>query len=81
MLQSVSVRGDNEVYFGVGSVYDRHEVGPKYMGLFDSRGREYDYCAGVRPVISLKSEITEKEVPKIADRTEETWDFPINIPI
>ena len=43
--------------------------------LFLSRGNEVVGWAGVRPVVSLKSNITENEVPKIADKTEETWDF------
>ena len=44
--------------------------------LFGSAdGSERDICCGVRPVIYLKSEITEKEVPRISDKTEETWNF------
>ena len=44
-------------------------------GLFDSGGGEDGGWAGVRPVVSLKSNITENEVPKIANKTEETWNF------
>ncbi len=77
---------------GVGANSDYANFGPGMVcavggvsragtgNLFYSDGYEDDDCAGVRPVISLKSEIIEKEVPKIADRTEETWDFPIHLP-
>lgn len=43
--------------------------------MFYSYGYEYEYCAGVRPVVSLKSGITEKEVPRIGNKTEERWNF------
>lgn len=63
-------------YFGPGVV--GAEDGVTFAGagnLFDSYGSERVLWAGVRPVVSLKSNITENEVPKIADKTEETWDF------
>ncbi len=63
-------------YFGPGMVVAEDGVtgaGTDY--LFGSCGYEYGAWAGVRPVVSLKSNITENEVPKIADKTEETWDF------
>ena len=41
--------------------------------MFYSDGDEYDRCAAVRPVVSLKSNVTNTQVPKIADKTEETW--------
>ena len=42
-------------------------------GMFGSSGREDDRRAAVRPVVSLKSNVTNTQVPKIADKTEETW--------
>ncbi len=73
--RGVFARSDG-AYFGPGLVSTEDGVtsaGTYY--LFDSLGGGYGICAGVRPVVSLKSNITENEVPKIADKTEETWDF------
>lgn len=53
-------------------------VGSAYAGtyaVFGSYGDERERCAGVRPVVSLKSGITEKEVPRIGNKTEERWNF------
>ena len=44
-----------------------------YWNMFYSDGRENDGRAAVRPVVSLKSNVTNTQVPKIADKTEETW--------
>ena len=41
--------------------------------LFYSRGVEYDYFYGVRPVVTLKSEITKDNVKILAEQTEPTW--------
>ena len=41
--------------------------------MFYSVGYEHDGCAAVRPVVSLKSNVTNTPNPKIADKTEETW--------
>ena len=41
--------------------------------VFYSNGRERDNCAAVRPVVSLKSNVTNAQVPKITDKTEEIW--------
>lgn len=63
-------------FFGPGVVYDGG--GRVYAGTFNmfySGGYEYGDCAGVRPVVSLKSGITEKEVPRIGNKTEERWNF------
>ena len=41
--------------------------------MFDSRGFE-NYCGcAVRPVVSLKSNVTNSQVQKITDKTEDTW--------
>ena len=59
---------------GVNGDEDGGGVGVGSYRLFDSdNGGGYDGSYGVRPVICLKSEITEKEVPRISDRTEVTW--------
>ncbi len=61
--------------FCVGEVYeDVSEVRVDSSSLFYSdNGRENDRYFYVRPVICLKSDITENEIPRIADKTEETW--------
>ena len=67
--------GSGGARFCVGGVYEGGDVvAVGSYHLFGSDGGYEDdrYC-GVRPVICLKSNITEKEVPRIADRTEETW--------
>lgn len=66
--------GSVYAYFGPGIVYflDGVTMASIGNGTFISYGDEDD-CSGiaaVRPVVSLKSEITKNEVPKIADRTE-----------
>ena len=42
-------------------------------GMFDSRGNENRGGFAVRPVVSLKSNVTNSQVPKITDKTETTW--------
>ena len=41
--------------------------------MFFSDGSEDDYGFAVRPVVSLKSNVTNSQVPKITDKTETTW--------
>ena len=41
--------------------------------MFYSRGGEYYIGFAVRPVVSLKSNVTNSQVPKITDKTETTW--------
>ena len=41
--------------------------------MFNSNGRENYYGFAVRPVVSLKSNVTNSQVPKITDKTEDTW--------
>ncbi len=76
-LASRGVNANSDIAgFGPGVVGDGDgsvRAGTGYM--FNSRGFEYEHCAGVRPVVSLKSAITEKEVPRIGDKTEERWNF------
>ncbi len=69
--------GSDYAYFSVGVVIKgTYGVYMHSYALFYSNdGRERDYYYGVRPVILLKSSVTEKEIPKVADKTEETWNF------
>ena len=43
------------------------------LRMFDSNGSEYSDGFAVRPVVSLKSNVTNSQVPKITDKTEDTW--------
>ena len=44
-----------------------------YSGVFYSDGREFEYYRAVRPVVSLKSDVTTDTIPKIADQEEQDW--------
>ena len=68
--------GSNDAYFCLSKAHI--EDGVLYAGtrngtMFDSDGNEYHDYAAVRPVVSLKSNVTNTQVPKIADKTEEIW--------
>lgn len=41
--------------------------------MFDSVGLERNNGCAVRPVVSLKSNVTNSQVQKITDKTETTW--------
>ena len=41
--------------------------------MFDSIGDEYYNGFAVRPVVSLKSSVTNTQVQKTTDKTEDTW--------
>lgn len=43
-------------------------------GLFDSLGGEFGSCYGVRPVVSLKSDVTIEDIQKIGEQQEPTWE-------
>ena len=43
--------------------------------LFYSNGYEYDVGFAVRPVVILKSNVTEDSIHKIQDQTEEEWNY------
>lgn len=43
--------------------------------LFYSNGYEYDVGFAVRPVVILKSNVTEDSIHKIEDQTEEEWNY------
>ena len=51
-------------------------------GVFNSDGNEYEGCNAVRPVVSLKSDVTTDTIPKIADQEEQDWsEFPGFLPL
>ena len=41
--------------------------------LFYSGGEKSHNLAGIRPVVSLKSDVSYEEIEKIEPQTEETW--------
>ena len=43
------------------------------FNMFRSNGDEYYYGYAVRPVVSLKSDVTTDTIPKIADQEEQDW--------
>ncbi len=63
--------------FCVGGVFEDKDVAriDSSVLFYSSGGYERGTYYGIRPVISLKSSVTEKEIPKVADKTEETWNF------
>ena len=58
-------------YFCVGVVGDGYAG--MVSGVFYSNGNEGSNCNGVRPVVSLKSDVTTDTIPKIADQEEQDW--------
>ena len=45
-----------------------------FASFFDSNdGDSYEYYGGVRPVVILNPNVTEKQIPVIEDKVEETW--------
>ena len=74
-----NVDGDH-AYFGPGAVDERAGIVAAGVGgrTFNSVGDEYDNSEAVRPVVSLKSEISEEQVPKIEDKVEEEWNYNEN---
>ena len=69
--------GDDYASFGPGVVLEigsmtYAEIG---NGVFSSHGYENGYRLAVRPVVSLKSEITKSEISRIADKGEDNWNY------
>ena len=61
----------------------RVDYGDAYMyyNVFYSDGGEREYSYAVRPVVSLKSDVTTDTIPKIADQEEQDWsEFPGFLP-
>ena len=76
--RSVYVNSDS-AYFCVGYViYGNACV---YGNVFESDGSGNAGYGGVRPVVSLKSDVTTDIIPKIADQEEQDWsEFPGFLP-
>ena len=71
-LASRSVRVDRDIaIFCVGLVYNGYAS--MYDGVFASNGYEGELSDAVRPVVSLKSDVTTDTIPKIADQEEQNW--------
>ena len=58
-------------YFCVGIV--RGGYACVNRNVFNSDGSEDDVGFAVRPVVSLKSDVTTDTIPKIADQKEQDW--------
>ena len=74
-LASRSVRSrSGYAYFclGTAGTYDGVSSAVSYC-MFYSGGGESSNGFAVRPVVSLKSNVTNSQVPKITDKTETTW--------
>ena len=65
--------GSGCAHFGPGAVLGGYAISG-YDYYFRSDGSEYDDNLAVRPVVSLKSGVTEEIVPKIPDQTEIPWE-------
>ena len=68
--RSVGVYSDC-AYFYVGNVGDGDAY--RYNNVLLSDGHKMGYCYAVRPVVSLKSDVTTDTIPKIADQEEQDW--------
>ena len=74
-LASRSVGSDSDrAYFCLGAAHAYGGVSYAGRGImFVSDGDELRNGFAVRPVVSLKSNVTNSQVPKITDKTEDTW--------
>ena len=63
-------------YFYVRCVFS--DEGDTYVlghNLFNLNGNEYGIGFAVRPVVVLKSDVTEKSIHKIEEQIEERWEY------
>ena len=74
-LASRSVRSySDRALFCLGTAYAICDVSNAGSdGMFDSDGGVYDGGFAVRPIVSLKSSVTNSQVQKITDKKETTW--------
>ena len=74
-LASRSVRSNSDnADFCLGAAYTVGGVSfADSCNVFNSNGIEFVSGFAVRPVVSLKSSVTNSQVPKITDKTETTW--------
>ena len=78
--RSVHVNSDG-ARFCVGCVSYGAVSNKSSFGMFFSVGSEYSNGYAVRPVVSLKSDVTTDIIPKIADQEEQDWSgFPGFVP-
>ena len=66
----------NYASYGLGKVYKVSNITSSgaYGLMFSTEGEKEGYSA-VRPVVVLKKEITNKNVPKTEDKQEEIWNY------
>ena len=70
------VAGSSYAHFCVRFVHsDGGDTVVRGYGQFLSDGGEYNYGFAVRPVVILKSNVTEDSIHKIDDQTEEEWNY------
>ena len=76
-LASRSVRSHLDgANFCLGTAYARDGVSyANSYDMFHSDGYENDCGFAVRPIVSLKSNVTNSQVQKITDKTEKEWDI------
>ena len=69
--------GNDYANFGPGGVYEGEGMTNAGIGIgmFYSYGYENDIGLAVRPVVSLKSEITKNEISRIPDKVEDNWNY------
>lgn len=78
--RGVSTESDDYAYFGPGVVGTEDGLtiaGAGYL-MFYSYGDEYDFGFAVRPVVVLKSNVTEDSIHKIDDQVETDWNYGKN---
>ena len=78
--RGVNTYSDDCAYFGPGVVYtgDGVTVAGTGDGMFDSNGDENHDGFAVRPVVVLKSNVTEDSIHKIDDQVETDWNYGEN---
>ena len=82
-LASRSVSSNSgDAIFCLGAAITRGGVSLAGSGeVFYSSGRELRHGFAVRPVVSLKSSVTNSQVQKITDKTEDTWNISESIEV
>ena len=78
--RGVNTNSDDYAYFGPGVVgtEDGMTIAGTGGRMFGSDGDEYNYGFAVRPVVVLKSNVTEDSIHKIDDQVETDWNYGEN---
>lgn len=78
--RGVATLSDDDAYFGPGVVRtgDGMTVAGTGISMFGSNGDEYGNGFAVRPVVVLKSNVTEDSIHKIDDQVETDWNYGKN---